>query len=95
MRITAALLVVFAATLRFNGFLAGVPILLVAAGPNFWATRMRVMVTATLAAMALLALALHNHCWNSPLPLTTQPLLGLPSPSHNITTGARPPPLSQ
>ncbi|WP_242122839.1 hypothetical protein [Sphingobium sp. Sx8-8] len=61
-RIAAALLVFFAATLRFNAFLAGVPILLLAAGPVLLASRLRMTVNAVaMALLLLLAMPLANR----------------------------------
>jgi hypothetical protein len=53
-RIVAALLVVFAATLRFNAFLAGVPLLLVIAGPRCWRSWWRLGLTALAGTVLLL-----------------------------------------
>ena len=54
-RLGAGLLVFLAATLRFNAFLAGVPILLMALGPVALASRLRMMASAVLLAGLLLA----------------------------------------
>lgn len=53
-RLGAVLLVAFAATLRFNAFLAGVPILLLAAGPEALASHLRMAVCAAVTAVLLL-----------------------------------------
>ena len=55
LRVLAALLIVFAATLRFNAFLAGVPLLLVVAGPRCWASRWRLGLAALAGTVILLA----------------------------------------
>jgi hypothetical protein len=61
-RAGAALLVLFAATLRFNAFLAGVPILLLAMGPAVLASRLRMAVSAlAMALLLLLAMPLTNR----------------------------------
>jgi hypothetical protein len=61
LRIAAAALVVFAATLRFNAFLAGVPLLLAAAGPRFTRSWKRLAMAATLAsALTLSAMPVAN-----------------------------------
>jgi hypothetical protein len=62
LRMAAAALVLFAATLRFNAFLAGVPLLLAAAGPRFTRPWIRLAMTATLAcALTLSAMPLANR----------------------------------
>lgn len=61
-RAGVALLVLFAATLRFNAFLAGVPILLLAMGPAVLASRLRMAVSAlAMALLLLLAMPLTNR----------------------------------
>ena len=55
LRLAALVLVVFAATLRFNAFLAGVPLILVLAGPRCWVSWWRMGVAALLATVLLLA----------------------------------------
>ncbi|WP_313803098.1 hypothetical protein [Sphingobium sp.] len=61
-RVGAGLLVCFAATLRFNAFLAGVPILLLAAGPVMPASRPRMAIGAALmAVLLLLAMPIANR----------------------------------
>lgn len=60
-RAGAVLLIFFAATLRFNAFLAGVPILLLAMGPVALASRLRMAVSAAvMAVLLLLAMPLAN-----------------------------------
>jgi hypothetical protein len=54
LRLAALLLIVFAATLRFNAFLAGVPLVLVVAGPRCWRSWWRLGLTALLATVVLL-----------------------------------------
>jgi hypothetical protein len=54
LRIASVLLVFFAASLRFNGFLAGVPLLLLAAGPSSWKTPLRLALSSAIGAVALL-----------------------------------------
>lgn len=54
LRVIAALLIVFAATLRFNAFLAGVPLLLVVAGPRCWGSWWRLGLTALVGTVVLL-----------------------------------------
>ena len=54
LRVMAGLLIVFAATLRFNAFLAGVPLLLVVAGPRCWASWWRLGLTALVGTVVLL-----------------------------------------
>lgn len=62
LRAIAAVLIVFAATLRFNAFLAGVPLLLVVAGPRCWASWWRMGLTALVGTMVLLgAMPLANR----------------------------------
>ncbi|WP_176591383.1 hypothetical protein [Sphingobium sp. EM0848] len=61
-RVGAAALVFFAATLRFNAFLAGVPILLLALGPVVLVSRLRMAVGAAVMAVTLLmAMPLANR----------------------------------
>jgi hypothetical protein len=55
LRLAALLLIVFAATLRFNAFLAGVPLVLVVAGPRCWATWGRLCLTGLVATVVLLS----------------------------------------
>ncbi|KKW89601.1 hypothetical protein [Sphingobium chungbukense] len=61
-RAGAAALVFLAATLRFNAFLAGVPILLLALGPAVLVSRLRmVLATAVMSVLLLLAMPLANQ----------------------------------
>lgn len=82
-RVACVLLVLFAATLRFNAFLAGVPILLVALGPAVFATRLRLCIAAIgasamlLAAMPVANRALHAQSSDVGLSLVIFDLAGI------------------